>query len=144
MTRKTERTMLFIGSIWNLITSLLTMFSYHTWFNREGAQQLESIDIGTLILGTHLIDNISKVILTFGLFVFVGSIINFFIAIKLKDNMIQPKVMIWIASWGIIQLVSMDILGFIIYMIAFVIYFAKNKAVKIAIERTKNSSVNKV
>ena len=143
MTRKTERTLLFIGSIWNLITSLLTMFSYHTWFNREGAQQLESIDIGTLILGTHLIDNISKVILTFGLFVFVGSIVNFFIAIKLKDDRVQPKVMIWIASWGIIQLVSMDILGFIIYMIAFVIYFAKNKAVKISIERAKTSPVNK-
>ena len=143
MTRKTERTLLFIGSIWNLITSLLTMFSYHTWFNREGAQQLESIDTGTLILGTHLIDNISKVILTFGLFVFVGSIVNFFIAIKLKDDRVQPKVMIWIASWGIIQLVSMDILGFIIYMIAFVIYFAKNKAVKISIERAKTSPVNK-
>src|SRR5690625_7350523 len=100
MTRKTERTMLFIGSIWNLITSLLTMFSYHTGFNREGAQQLESIDIGTLILGTHLIDNISKVILTFVLFVFVGSIINFIIVINLKDNMIALIVMICIARSG--------------------------------------------
>lgn len=138
MNRKLERILLFVGSTWNLVTSLLTMFSYNTWFNREGAQQLENTDAGTMILGTHLIDNISKVILTFGLFMFVGSIVNFLIAIKIKDNKIQYNIMIWIAIWGIVQLISMDILGFIIYMVAFVIYLAKNKAIKIS----KNSIEN--
>lgn len=132
MSRKTERVLLFVGSIWNLITSLLTIFSYNTWFNREGAQQLENTDHGTLILGTHLIDNISKVILTFGLFVFVGSIVNFLIAVKMKDNMIQHRIMIWIAIWGIVHLASMDILGFVIYMIAFIVYLAKNKAIRLS------------
>lgn len=139
MSRKIERILLFVGSTWNLITSLLTIFSYNTWFNKEGVQQLENVDTETLILGTHLVENVSKVILTFGLFIFVGSIVNYLIAIKMKDNMIQRRIMIWIAFWGGVQLVSMDILGFIIFMVVFILYLAKNKAIKITQRGTQGA-----
>ena len=108
------------------------MFSYNTWFHKEGTHQLGSVDINTMIVGTHLLDNISKVILTFGLFMFVGSIINFLISIKMKDDIIQNKILIWIGFWGLVQLLSMDIIGFIIFMVVFIIYLAKNKAIKLS------------
>lgn len=132
MKRSIERNLLFVGSTWNLITSLLTIFSYNTQFNKEGARLLEKANTGTQIIGTNLMGNISKVILGFGLFILLGSIINFFIAIKIKDNMIQYNFMIWILIWAFIQLVTMDIIGFIIFMIAFIIYLAKNKAIKLS------------
>lgn len=132
MSRKLERNLLLVGSIWNLITSLLTMFSYNTWFHKEGTYQLDSVDINTMIVGTHLLENISKIILTFGLFMFVGSIINFLISIKIKDDIIQNKILIWIGFWGLVQLISMDIIGFVIFMVVFIIYLAKNKAIKLS------------
>ncbi|MBP1969294.1 hypothetical protein J2Z83_001398 [Virgibacillus natechei] len=132
MNRGLERKLLIIGSIWNLFTSLLTIFSYNTWFNKEGAQQLQNADFNLMITGTQLIDNLSRVILTFGLFMFVGSIVNFLVALKMQDNIIQYKVLIWIFIWGIVQLFSMDIIGFVIFLIAFVIYLSKNKAVNLS------------
>lgn len=132
MSRKLEKSLLIVGSIWNLVTSLLTIFSYNTWFHKEGTYQLDSADMNTMIVGTQMLGNISKVILTFGLFMFVGSIINFLIAIKMKDGLIQNKILIWIGVWGIIQLISMDIIGFVIFMVVFIIYLAKNKAIKLA------------
>lgn len=132
MKRKLERNLLLVGSIWNLITSLLTIFSYNTWFRKEGTYQLDSVDMDTMIVGTHLLGNISKVILTFGLFMFVGSIINFLIAIKMKDDIIQNKILIWIGIWGTVQLISMDIIGFVIFMVVFIIYLSKNKAIKLS------------
>lgn len=132
MSRKLERNLLVLGSIWNLITSLLTIFSYNTWFHKEGTSQLSFADPDTMIVGTHLLDNISKVILTFGLLMFVGSIVNFLIAIKIKDAVIQKKVLIWIGFWGVVQLISMDIIGFVIFMVVFIIYLSKNKAIKLS------------
>jgi|SRR5699024_3697702 len=132
MNRRFERILLFIGASWNLITSLLTIFSYNTWFNNQGTQQLRGADGNELIVGSHLLDNVSKVIMTFGLFMFVSSMVTFLIAVKMKDNKIQKKILIWIGMWAVIQLVSMDIIGFVIFLLSFVIYISKNKAIKLA------------
>ncbi|MFS0752404.1 hypothetical protein [Oceanobacillus sp. 1P07AA] len=132
MYRKTERRLLFVGATWNLITSLLTIFSYNTWFQAQGKVVLEGAEAESLVIGASMLDNISKVILTFGLFVFVGAIINFLIAVKLKDNTIQKSFLIWIGVWSVIQLASMDILGFVIYLLIFIIYLAKNKAIRLS------------
>ncbi|WP_084309297.1 hypothetical protein [Alkalihalobacterium bogoriense] len=132
VSRGLERKLLIAGSVWNLVTSLITIFSYYSWFNREGAQRLENVDMNTAIAGSQMINNILQVILMFGLFIFVGAIITFLVAVKIKDNEIQSKVVIWIAVWGLVQLASMDFIGFAIFLIAFVIYLAKNKAIRLA------------
>lgn len=134
MNRGLERKLLITGSLWNLITALLTMFSYYTWFKREGAQRLELVDQSTALAGSQMVNNILDVILLFGIFMLVGAIVNFIIAIKMKDNQIQNKVIIWIGIWGAVQLLSMDLIGFVIFSIAFVIYLAKNKAVRLSQE----------
>ncbi|MBP3953556.1 hypothetical protein J7W16_20940 [Bacillus sp. YZJH907-2] len=131
MSRGLERKLLIIGSFWNLVTSLLTIFSYYNWFDREGSLSLENSDLNTMIAGSQMVNNVLQVILLFGIFMLVGAVINFLIAVKIKDNEIQNKVLVWIGIWGLIQLASMDIIGFLIFLIAFVIYLAKNKAIKL-------------
>jgi hypothetical protein len=131
MSRGLERKLLIAGSIWNLVTALITIFGYSTWFKKEGIQGLQGAEPAAMAVGTTMIDSVSKVIVTFGLFIFVGAIVNFLVARNLRDDEIQKKMVLWIACWGIIQLLAMDVVGFVIYMIAFVIYMAKNKAVKL-------------
>ncbi|WP_339180072.1 hypothetical protein [Oceanobacillus sp. FSL W7-1293] len=131
MNRGLERKLLFTGAGWNLVTALLTLFSYRTWFNTQGAEQLQKSGSESLLMSAHLLGNVSNVILTFGMFMFTAAIVNFLVAVKLKDNKIQKKIWLWIGIWAVIQLICMDIIGFVIYSIAFVIYSAKNKAIKL-------------
>ncbi|WP_066188491.1 MULTISPECIES: DUF4064 domain-containing protein [Gracilibacillus] len=139
MKRGIERKLLIAGSIWNLVTALLTIFSYNSWFNREGEKVLLNSDSNTMIAGSQMVNNISSIIFLFGLFVLIGALVNFIIAVKLKDNEIQYKLMSWIGIWSAIQLLSMDVLGFLIYMIAFVIYISKNKAIKLTNKELKSA-----
>ncbi|PMC33756.1 hypothetical protein CJ195_26730 [Bacillus sp. UMB0899] len=140
MNRGLERKLLIAGSIWNMITALITIFGYSTWFKKTGVQGLQNTSIDTMLVGTTMIDSVSKVILTFGLFMFVGAITNFLIARNMQDNTIQRKTLIWIACWGLLQLLVMDVIGFVIFLIAFVIYTAKNKAIKLSQSRLESIS----
>ncbi|WP_260681914.1 hypothetical protein [Alkalicoccobacillus porphyridii] len=85
-----------------------------------------------MLAGSQMVNNVLQVILLFGIFTLIGAIITFFLAVKMKDHSIQKGIMIWIAVWGMILLFSMDILGFLLFLIAFVIYLAKNKAIRLA------------
>lgn len=140
MSRGLERKLLMAGSIWNLITALITIFGYSTWFKKTGVQGLQNTSVDTMLVGTTMIDSVSKVILTFGLFMFVGAIVNFLIARNMQDNIIQRKTLIWIACWGLLQLLVMDVIGFVLFLIAFVIYTAKNKAIKLSQSRLSSVS----
>ena len=134
MSRGLERKLLLAGSSWNLFTSLVTIFSYYTWFRKEGFKRFEDADWDAVMAGAHVIDSVSHVILTFGLFVFVGSIVNFLVAVKLKDCAIQYGVLSWIGFWSLVQFLSMDVVGFALFLTAFVTYLARNKAVKLSRE----------
>jgi len=132
MSRMHERILLMVGCVWNLFTGLLTIFSYNTWFKQNGKAKLQALDIDEQFVGSHLMDNISHVIMVFGLFMFVAAIVNFLIFKNIKDNTIQKKMLVWIGIWAVIQLASMDVIGFVIFMVAFVLYIAKNKAIRLA------------
>lgn len=132
MKRGLERKLVMSGAVWNLFTALMTLFGYHSWFNEQGAQALKDTNQELLLVSTSLIDSVSSVILTFGLFMFVMAIINFLVGVHLKDNKIQKKIIIWIGIWTVVQLLSMDVVGFLIYMFAFVFYLSRNKAIRLA------------
>ncbi|UOQ87321.1 hypothetical protein [Gracilibacillus salinarum] len=141
MKRRLERILLFIGATWNVITAMLTIFSYNTWFSREGSKQLENAEMDTMIAGSQMINNISSIIFLFGLFTLIGAIVNYYLAIRLKDNEIQKGLLTWIGIWTVVQLGSMDIIGFVIYMFAFIFYLARNKAIKLSNKQLR-SAVN--
>ncbi|CAM4120865.1 hypothetical protein [Lederbergia lenta] len=132
MKRGLERKLLIVGSIWNMFTALITIVGYSTWFKKTGIEGIQDNTVDSVVAGMTLVDNVTKVILTFGLFIFVGAIVNFLIARNIKDDEIQYKTLIWIACWALLQLVVMDIVGFVLFLIVFVIYTAKNKAIKLS------------
>lgn len=136
MSRNIERKLLRIGAIWNIFTAIITMFGYSSWFKHTGIKELKNTAVDTQVVGMQLMDDINKVILTFSLLILVGGSINFILSKKLRDNDIQNKIVLWIAIWGIFQLLVMDVIGFIIFLITFTIYLSKNKAIKLS--RTSN------
>ncbi|GIN56051.1 hypothetical protein J8TS2_03700 [Lederbergia ruris] len=132
MKRGAERKLLIAGSIWNMFTALITIFGYSIWFKKTGVKGLEETTLDHVFATTTVIDHVTKLIVMFGLLIFVGAIINFIISRKMRDGEIQPKILIWIACWGVFLLFTMDIIGFVLYLIAFVLYLAKNKAIKLS------------
>lgn len=130
MSRKLERTLLMIGSGWNIITSLITIFGYSTWFRNAGMGKIQA-NGKNMQFNSRLLDNVTLVIMVFGLLILAGALFNFYVARHVQDGVIQKKVMIWIAVWGILNLLSSDPIGFGIYLIAFVMYFSRNKSIRL-------------
>ncbi|MCZ0702463.1 uncharacterized protein YneF (UPF0154 family) [Natronobacillus azotifigens] len=137
MKRGLERKLVMMGATWNLFTALVTLFGYYGWFHDEGIKALQGANQELLVTGTSMMENISSVILTFGLFMFVMAIMNFLVGVHLKDNQIQKKITVWLCIWMVIQLLSMDIIGFLLYMLAFVFYLSKNKAIRLSEKQVK-------
>ena len=131
MSRGMERKLLIVAASWNIITAIITIFGYSLWFKRTGVEGLDSSTLNRFMASSTFVDHISKVIVTFGLFIFVGSLISYIVAKNLRDDEIQYKSLIWIGCWGVIMLLSMDLIGFALYLITFVVYLSKNKAVKL-------------
>ncbi|MBO0995654.1 hypothetical protein [Bacillus sp. SD088] len=140
MNRGVERKLLLAGSVWNIFTALITIFGYSIWFKKTGVKGLEETTLDHVFATTTVVDHVTKLIVMFGLLIFVGAIINFIISKKIRDGEIQTKIVIWIACWGVFLLFTMDIIGFVIYLITFVLYLAKNKAIKLSDERIKSLS----
>ncbi|WP_461218006.1 hypothetical protein [Lapidilactobacillus salsurivasis] len=129
MSRKLERILLYIGSGWNFVLSIITILGYSLWFRSAGSANIQA-NGKNVAFNSKLLDNVTTVIMVFGLAILVGALFNFYVARHVKDGVVQKKVMIWIAVWGILNLVSSDPIGFGIYLITFVIYFSRNKAIK--------------
>lgn len=130
MSRKLERTLLMIGSGWNMIVSLITIFGYSTWFRNAGIQRITN-NGKNIQFNSRLLDNITLIIMVFGLLILVGALFNVYVAWHIQDGEIQKKVMIWMIIWGIVNLISCDPIGFGIYLITFVMYYSRNKSIKL-------------
>lgn len=126
--RKLERYLIMAGATWNLFTALMTLFGYYRWFNNQINIAAQGQPTDVAIVSTALAGNVSRVILVFGLFMFAVSIINFLVGVHLKDRQIQKWILRWLIIWSLIQLLFLDIIGFLIFLFGFIIYKAKNKA----------------
>jgi len=129
MSRKLERSLLLAGGGWNLITGILTIFGYSGWFQTNGLNTLRYSEV-TPMEASILLNRITTVIYVFGLLIFIGGILTCVIAKNLKDNQVQTKVLLWIGIWGSLQLLFSDVISFYLYSAAFILYLAKNKAIR--------------
>lgn len=129
MKRGLERKLIMTGAVWNLFTALVTLFGYYGWFNNQVNLAIAGKASDVQIVSTSFAGNVSRVILAFGLFMFAMSIINFLVGVHLKDGQIQKRITTWLIIWIVIQIASMDIIGFLLYLFAFIFYKAKNKAI---------------
>lgn len=133
MQRRAEKRMLFCGALWNIITATLTIVGYSSWFKNEGVKTLQThqeLSYGT----SSLLDNVTSVIMLFGLFMLAMGIVNLFMVKQIKQFHINKQLMIWLGFCTVVQFLSFDILGTIFYLVTIVLYGSRNKAIRLATE----------
>ncbi|MCQ9216449.1 DUF4064 domain-containing protein [Streptococcus gallolyticus] len=127
MKRKSEKILLLLGSIWNIITALLTIFGYSDWFQKEGMSRFEHHN-QVNYASVSLLDSLTKFIMIFGLVILVMGIITFLVTRFIDDNIINKKIIAWIIICIIVQFASFDLIGVFFYLSALVVYGARTKA----------------
>lgn len=133
MKRRSEKISLYLGASWNVITSILTIFGYSKWFKNEGISAFEKAN-QVDYFSTSLIESLVNVIMVFGLFMLMIGIINFFVANSMNKEIYNKKVFIWLLFCIVIQFLSFDIVGFLLYLVTATLYMARKKAYKLSLQ----------
>lgn len=131
MKRNLERNILRLGGTWNLINGLITILGYGTWLKSEG---ISLISMGSELetrTGGAILDSAYIIAVVYGLLQIIIGITNYIIVKNVRNNQIQKSVVIWLATLMTLSLVTMDVVGSLIYVVLFVIYQARNKAIRI-------------
>ncbi|WP_195430148.1 hypothetical protein [Clostridium sp. D46t1_190503_E9] len=137
LNRNLERNMILIGSIWQILSGITTIFIYATYIKTKGVglEDISQMDITSIQL---LLDNVYIVTTTIGFLFIAMGLINLCIYKKTKNNMIEKGKGIWFIVCSIISYFFMDFISAIIFMVSGVIMLSKNKAIL----KINNGSVN--
>lgn len=128
LNRKLERNMILIGSIWQLLSGLATIFIYATYIKTKGVgiEDISKVDVTSIQL---LLDNVYIVTTTVGFLFIAMGLVNLYIYKKTKNNMIEKGKGIWLIICSVISYFFMDIISAILFMVSGVIMLSKNKAI---------------
>lgn len=137
LNRKLERNMILIGSIWQLLSGLATIFIYATYIKTKGVGlgDISQVDITSIQL---LLDNVYIVTTTIGFLFMAMGLVNLYIYKKTKNNVVEKGKGIWLIVCSLISYFFMDIISAILFMVSGVIMLSKNKAIL----RINNGLVN--
>lgn len=135
MKRKIERNLLRVSGIWDIGIGLVTMFGYYPWFEERGISSFQNLD-NYDYLSSSLVGMISKVVLIIALATILVGGLSLIIAKNMKHNRIDKGIMRWIFACIIIHLLIYDVIGLVLYLVSFVIYISRNKAIKMVESKT--------
>jgi cytochrome c biogenesis protein CcdA len=126
--RKLERRLVMIGSIWQIVSGLLTIFVYASYIKQEGLNAsyntLAKLEAAQSIFGSMYMFSVS-----FGmLFVLLG-ILNLFLGKSLKDDKAEIKKPVWFIILGLASYLMMDVLGSLMFLSTGILALAKNKSI---------------
>lgn len=130
MKRKLEKNILRAGAVWDVVVGLITMFGYYPWFEEQGLaamQNNENYDY----LSSSLVGTISKVVMIVALATILMGILSWVAAKDMRDNKIEKGRMRWMLFCVVVHLLIYDVVGIVFYLVAFVLYVSKNKALKL-------------
>lgn len=130
MTRKFEKSLAMVGSVWQIGSGLVTILIYATWIRTQGP----GLDVATdkFISSKLLTNNIYLFTVSFGMMYVIAGVINFYLAKKLKTNEVEVKTPIWFVICGVISLFFMDFIGTLTFIMAGLIALARNKAISVS------------
>ncbi|MCC9273503.1 MAG: DUF4064 domain-containing protein [Enterococcus aquimarinus] len=131
MKRRIERITLFLAALWNIITATLTIIGYSNWFKNEGITAFEEANQVNYI-STSLLDSLINIIMVYGLLILTMGIINLFITKQLERERYNKKTFIWLVVCLLIQFLSFDVIGVLLYIVTITLYSARNRAYKVA------------
>ncbi|WP_180349952.1 hypothetical protein [Bacillus sp. D386] len=128
MNRKLERRLVMVGSIWQIVSGLLTIFVYASYIKNEGLNSdyntLAKLEAAQSIFGSLYMFSVS-----FGMLFVISGIVNFVMAKLLKDNQLEVKKPIWFILIGVTSYLVMDLLGSLMFLSAGILALAKNKSI---------------
>lgn len=128
MNRKLERKLVIVGSLWQILSGLLTIFVYASFIKNEGLHAsfntLEKLEAAQSIFGSLYMFSVS-----FGMLFVILGIINLVLAKTLKDDQPEVRKPIWFILLGILSYFVMDILGAFLFLSGGILAIAKNKSI---------------
>ncbi len=128
MTRKLERRLVLIGSIWQITSGLLTIFLYASYIKSEGLKTSHN-SIATLEAVQSVFGSLYMFSVSFGMLFVILGIINIILSKTLKDDKTEVKKPIWFIFLGLASYFVMDILGSLMFLSAGILALAKNKSI---------------
>ncbi|MBO0959279.1 hypothetical protein J1P26_05995 [Neobacillus sp. MM2021_6] len=128
MNRKLERRLVMVGSIWQIVSGLLTIFVYASYIKNEGLNSsyntLAKWEAAQSIFGSLYMFSV-----TFGMLFVILGMVNFVLAKTLKDDQAEVKKPIWFLLVGLASYLVMDLLGSLMFLSAGILALAKNKSI---------------
>ncbi|MFK9092032.1 hypothetical protein [Bacillus salipaludis] len=128
MNRKLERRLIMVGSTWQIVSGLLTIFVYASYIKNEGLNSsyntLAKLEAAQSIFGSLYMFSV-----TFGMLFVILGILNFVLAKRLKDDQAEVKKPIWFILLGFASYLVMDLLGSLMFLSAGILALAKNKSI---------------
>lgn len=126
--RKLERRLVMVGSIWQIVSGLLTMFVYASYIKNKGLNSsyntLAKLEAAQSIFGSLYMFSVS-----FGMLFVILGILNLVLAKTLRDHKTEVKKPIWFILLGFSSYLVMDILGSLMFLSAGILALAKNKSI---------------
>lgn len=117
-----------VGSIWQIVSGLLTIFVYASYIKNEGLNSsyntLAKWEAAQSIFGSLYMFSV-----TFGMLFVILGMVNFVLAKTLKDDQAEVKKPIWFLLVGLASYLVMDLLGSLMFLSAGILALAKNKSI---------------
>ncbi len=117
-----------IGSIWQIVSGLLTIFVYASFIKNEGLNSsyntLAKLEAAQSIFGSLYMFSVS-----FGMLFVILGVINFILAKTLNDHKVEVKKPIWFILLGFASYFVMDLIGAFMFLTAGILALAKNKSI---------------
>lgn len=135
MERKAERRTIVVVSVWHFINALLTIFVFGLWFKNNGDFTVNELYPELAGGSSSFVDILYTVMSTYGIAILLIGIANIYCLRYLRDDTINRKWQLWMVVMCLVSLFSMDVISTFLYMIVFVTYISKNKAIRLNNER---------
>ena len=131
MSRKPERVIFFLSSMWSIIQGIFTLiYSYQI---KKGTVQISSLDI---LKTEYMKSALSQFTVTYAFILFIIAIVNIFLIRKIKDRSVQKKTTIWIGLLLFISFITADIINILLYVSLIILLASKNKAIVLSKNKT--------
>jgi uncharacterized membrane protein len=130
--RKTERKLLVTTSIWHFINGLLTIFVFGMWFKTNGDVAINQMYPELVGGSSSFVDILYTVLTSYSIFIILIGLGNIYFKKRLRDNEIQRKWQGWLFVMIIFSFLSFDVIGSLLYLVTFVTYSSKNKAIQLS------------
>lgn len=131
MSRKTERKLIKMMGIWQIIDGVITILYYGIYQQSIGAQHLDDVFAEVRMIGS-VYGNMLVFISMFGTLLILLGLLNLMLALRyVKDGQVHVKIGIFLMVEAFFSYFILDIISLILGMSAGVILLAKNKSISV-------------